>query len=71
MADPVVSSQGIRPAESLLLRAKVAANLLLSGIVDGVLVPGKIVGPREYCIAGLSSARVDSVATMWTCLAIQ
>ena len=71
MADPVVSGQGISPAEGLLLSAKVAADLLLSGIVDGVLMSGKIVGPREHCIAGFSGARVDSVATMWTCLAVQ
>lgn len=62
MANAVVPSERIRPAEGLLVRAKIAANLLLPRVVDGVFVSRKIVGPREYCVAWLPGAGVDPVA---------
>lgn len=62
MHHPHVSCQRVVPAERLLLRTDRAVHLLLPRIVDGVLVAGQIVGPREDGVAGLSGRRVNSLA---------
>lgn len=64
-----MSCQCIGATEGLLLSADVASHLLFTGVVDGVLMPRKIVGSREDCVAGLASAGVDAVAAVRTSLA--
>jgi len=54
--------QCIVSAERLLLGAQRTVHLLLPGVVDGVLVPGQIVGPRENRVARLPRGRIDSFA---------
>jgi len=56
-----MASECVGPAECLLIGAKIAPDFLLARIVDGVLVAGKVVGPREDRVAGLPGARVDAV----------
>jgi hypothetical protein len=54
--------EGIVAAEGLLFLTNWAVNFLLSGIVDGVLMPGEIVRPRENGVARLARGRVNSFA---------
>ena len=71
MAHTVVSSEGVGAAKRLLVRAQIAPYLLLPRVVNRVLVPGEVIGPREDGIAWLSRARVDTVAPVRTGLAIE
>lgn len=59
MDHPHVPGQRIIAREGLLLRAQMTSDLLLTGVVDRVLVPRKIIRPREDRIAGFPSRRVD------------
>lgn len=61
---PVMPRQCVGAAEGLLLGAETASHLLLAGIMDGVLVTGQVVGPREDGVALLPGAGVDSIAAM-------
>lgn len=71
MADTIMPSESICAAESLLISAEIASHLLLARIVDGILMPSEVVGPREDGVAGLAGARVDTVALVWSRLAVQ
>lgn len=71
VTNSVVSRKRISATERLLLGTQVAVHLLLLGVVDGILVPGQIVGPREDGIAGLASAWVDAVTAMGSGLAVE
>jgi hypothetical protein len=64
MADTVMPGKRICAAERFLLSAEIASNLLLASIVDRILVPGKIVRPREHRIARLVRARVNAIASV-------
>ena len=66
----VVPSECVRPAERLLIGTELAPDFLLASIVDGVFVPGKVVGSREERVTGLSGARVDAVAPVRTGLRV-
>jgi hypothetical protein len=57
MHDSHMSRQRIVP-RNVFLRAKVTPDLLLTGVVDRVLVPGEIVGPRKDGVAGLAGRRL-------------
>jgi len=70
MDDAHVAGQSIASAERLLLRAEVAADLLLLPVVDGVFVAREVVRPGEDGVAGLAGARVDSVAPVRTGLRV-
>ena len=63
VTDTVVSRKGVGAAESLLLCAKVAPRLFFVPVVNTILMPSKIVGPRKTSVAGLSGARADFIAT--------
>lgn len=71
VTNSVVSRKRISATECLLLGTQVAVHLLLLGIVNGILVPGQVVGPREDGIAGLASAWVDAVTAMGSGLAVE
>lgn len=58
MTDSIMSRECICSTEGLLLRAKVTPNLLLLRVVYCVLMPSKIVWPRENGIAGFSSTGI-------------
>jgi hypothetical protein len=61
MHNTQVSCQCVVPAECLLLGAQRTMHLLLPGIVDGILVPGQIVRPREDRVARLARRGIDSL----------
>lgn len=71
VTNSVVSRKRIGATECLLLGTQVAVHLLLLGVVNGILVPGQIVGPREDGIARLASAWVDAVTAMGSGLAVE
>jgi len=71
MADTVVTGECICTAECLLVGAEVTSHLLLTCVVNRILMPCQVVGPGEDGIARLARARVDAVATVWSCLAVQ
>jgi hypothetical protein len=53
--------QGVISREGLVLDAQCASDLLLARVVDGVLVPRKIIGAREDGVAWFASGRVDAL----------
>jgi hypothetical protein len=57
-----MSCQCVVPAERFLFGTQRTVHLLLPSIVDRVLVPSQIVGPRENGVAWLSRRRVNSLA---------
>lgn len=69
MADPVVSSKSVRPAEGLLLGTHIATNFHLACVVNGVFVASEIVWAGEDGVAGFSCAGVDTVAPVRSSLA--
>lgn len=71
MAHPVVSCECVCTAKRLLLIAEIAPYLLFACVVDRVLVPREIVGPRENSVTRLASTRVDAVAFVRTSLAAE
>ena len=60
--DSQMSGESIVPAERLLLGAQRTVHLLLAAVVDGVLVPGQIVRPREDGVARFARRWVDALA---------
>lgn len=71
MAHSVVARERISSAECLFNGAEIAADLDLFAVVDGVLMPGQVIGAREDGTARLSSARVDAIAPVRPGLAVQ
>jgi hypothetical protein len=67
----VVPSKRVGAAETFLLRAHIAPDLLLPCVMDGVLVSGEVVGPREHRAARLASSRVDALALVRSRLRVQ
>lgn len=65
-----MSCEGVIPGKSLLFAAHRTANLLLAAIVDGILMTGQVVRPREYRVAWLACGRVDSSALVWSSLRV-
>ena len=61
MHDTHVSRQSIIAREGLLLYAERAADFLLAGIVNSILVTGEIIRTREDRIAGLAGCGVDAL----------
>jgi len=78
LADPVnigvdhthVSCQRIVTGEGFFFRAQMTTDLHLAAVVDSVLVPGKIIRPREDRVARLASAGIDAIASMGSGLRI-
>jgi hypothetical protein len=70
MNHPHVPGQRIIAREGLLLRAQMTSDLLLTGVVDRVLVPRKIVGSRKDRIARFSSRRIDPLTFMGASLGV-
>jgi len=62
MDNSQVSGECIVSAECFLFRTDGTVNLLLTGVVDRVFVPGEIVRPGKDGVAWLSGRRVDSFA---------
>lgn len=54
-----VSREGVIAGKSLFLNAERTADLLFPGIVDGILVPGEVIGTREDRIAWLAGCGID------------
>ena len=71
VADAVMPSECVRPAERLYVGAEMTPVLSLACIVNCILVACKIVGPREDGVARIPGAWVNTVAQVWSCLAIQ
>ena len=71
VADPVVTSESVCPAEGLFFAAQVAPHFLLSRVVDGVLVSREIVWPREYLRARLARTRIDTIALVRPSLRVE
>lgn len=71
VADSVVSREGIGSTKRLFLGAKPTSNLLLPRIMNRIFVSGQVVRSREYRVARLSRARIDSLALVWTSLAVE
>jgi hypothetical protein len=57
-----VARECVVARKRLFLDAQCAAHLLLARVVDRVLVPGQVVGPREDGVAGLAGRGVDALA---------
>lgn len=70
MLNPSVTNERIGATECLFVRANFAADLLLDGIVNGILVTCEIVRPGEYRVARLSGRRVGSHAAVRTRLGV-
>jgi hypothetical protein len=68
--DTHVPSQSIIAGERLFLGAQMAADLLLTGVVDRILVPRQVVWSREDRPAWLACLRVDPVAPVGTGLGV-
>lgn len=66
----LTSCQSIVSAEGLVLVTDVTAHLLLPSGVDRMLVPCKIVGPREDGIACFACRRVDAFALVRASLGV-
>lgn len=61
MTHAEMSGQGIVATERFLFVADVAADLLLTGVMDGVLVPCEVIWPAEDGVARLSGRRIDAL----------
>lgn len=59
MDDAHMPCQCIVARERLVLYTECAADLLLPGVVDRVLMPGEVVGPGEDGVARLAGRRID------------
>ena len=70
MADAVVSGEGVGTAERLVLGTQAAAYPLLARVVDRVLVAREVVWPREARATRLAGVRVQAIAAVRTCLAV-
>jgi hypothetical protein len=71
MADSIMSRECIRSTEGLLLCAEVTPNLLLLRIVYCVLVPSKIVWPRENGVARFPSTGIYPFALVRARLGVE
>lgn len=56
--------KSIVSAKRFLFGAQRAVHLLLTRVVDGVLMPGEVVRPREDCIARLARGRIYPFALL-------
>lgn len=57
-----VPRESVAAGEEFFFLAQCASGLLLANVVDRILVPRKIVRPRENCVARLSGPGVDALA---------